>query len=79
MPTFLGMTIMLQAAPAVPGKEYSWGMWYILVVVAAVAISGFWVLRRVADIAAKRKTEAMIREVGEPNPMEEDLPPDEEP
>ena len=53
-------------------------MWYILVVVAAVAIVVFWLLRRVAEIVAKRKTEAMIREVGEPKPMEQDLPPNED-
>ena len=78
MPTFFGMTMMLQAAPATPSKGGNWGMWYILVVVAVVAFIAFWILRRVSDIAAKRKTEAMIREVGEPKSMDAELPPDKE-
>ena len=78
MPILLGMTMMLQAAPVTPSKGYSWGMWYILVIVAVAAFVTFWVLRRVADIAAKRKTEAMIREIGEPKQADAELPSDEE-
>lgn len=66
MPTLLGLTIFLQTAPPAPSKGYSWGLWYVLVVVAAGAFVGFWVIKRISDIAAERKTAAIIREVGEP-------------
>ena len=65
MPNFLGLTVFLQAAPPAPSNGYSWGIWYVLVVVAAVAFVAFWVLKRISDIAARRKTATMIREIGE--------------
>ena len=69
MPTLPGMIVFLQTAPPAPpapSSAYNWGLWYVLVVVAVGAFVGFWVIKRVADIAANRKTAAMIREVGEP-------------
>lgn len=67
MPTLLGLTIFLQTAPPAPAKGYSWGLWYVLVVVAAGALIGFWVIKRIADIVTNRKTKAIIREIGEPS------------
>lgn len=69
MPTFLGLTIFLQAEPLSPAEGSSWGIWYIVVAAAAVAFVGFWILKRISDIAAQRKTAAMIREVGEEKPQ----------
>jgi hypothetical protein len=66
VPTMPGMTILLQTAPPAPSAGYSWGIWYVLVVVAVGAFVGFWVIKRLADIIVKRKTASMIREVGEP-------------
>ena len=77
MPSMFGLITFLQTAPPAPTKGNAWGMWYVLVVVASGAIVVFWVIKRIADIAAKRKTDAMIREVGEPTERADFKPEDD--
>ncbi len=69
--TVLGLKLLLQAEPIAPSKGQNWGMWYILVIVVCVTVVGFWLLKRISDIAVKRKTDAMIREIGEDNTGQE--------
>ena len=76
MPSLLGLITWMQAAPPAPSKAYSWGLWYVLVVVGAGAFVVFWVIKRVADVAANRKTAAMIREAGEPTDKPDFAPED---
>lgn len=63
---------MAEATPPKPSTEFSGAIWYVLVVVAIVAFISFYVIKRISDFAVKRKTDAMIREVGEPEGTGED-------
>ncbi len=68
MLTISGLSMLWQAAPPKPSKEFDLGVWYALIVIAAIAFIAFYVIKRVSDIAVKKKTEALIREVGDDRP-----------
>jgi hypothetical protein len=63
--TILGLSMLWEAAPPKPSKEFDLGIWYALVVIAVVAFVVFYVVKRVSEIAVKKKTDALIREIGE--------------
>lgn len=65
MLTILGLSMLWEAAPPKPSKEFDLGIWYALIVIAVVAFVAFWIIKRISDIAVKKKTEALIREIGD--------------
>jgi ABC-type transport system involved in cytochrome c biogenesis permease subunit len=65
--TIWALACLAEVSPPKPSSEFSGGIWYVLVVVAVVAFIAFYVVKRISDIAVKKKTEALIREIGEPN------------
>ncbi len=71
MLTILTLASLAEAIPPKPSSEFSGGIWYVLIVVAVAAFIGFYVVKRISDIAVKRKTEALIRKVGEPDSSNE--------
>ncbi len=72
MLTISGLSMLWQATPPKPSKEFDLGIWYALVVIAVIAFIAFYAIKRVSDIAVKKKTEALIREIGDDQPSEED-------
>lgn len=69
--TIWTLSALAEASPPKPSNEFSGGIWYVLVVVAVAAFVAFYVVKRVSDIAVKKKTEALIREIGEPESSNE--------
>ena len=65
MVTMLSLAVLAEAAPPKPSDEFSGAIWYVPVIVAVAAFVLFYIVKRISDIAVKRRTEAMIREVGE--------------
>ena len=70
--TILGLSMLWEATPPKPSKEFDPGIWYALVVIAVIAFIAFYVVKRVSEITIKKKTEALIREIGEEKSPEED-------
>ena len=64
MTAISNLTTFLQATkPASSGIDVSIWKWVIVIGVTAVVI--FWGIKRVADIVVNKKTDEMIRNVGE--------------
>ena len=53
--------------PDVPGASQSVELtvWKWVILIGGGAIVAFWVIKRVAEIVTKQKTDAMVRKVGE--------------
>ena len=60
--------------PDVPGASDSVEMtvWKWVIMIGGGAIVAFWVIKRIAEVVTKRRTEAMVREVGEADDNESD-------
>lgn len=75
MLTIFAFITVLEAAPPSPPKGFDFGIWYALIVIGVGAFVLFYAVKRISDIVIKRKTEALIREVGdEPKPDDDDKP-----
>ena len=71
MLTIWTLAFLAEVTPPKSSSDFSGGIWYVLVVVAVVAFIAFYVVKRISDVAVKKKTEALIRKVGEPESSNE--------
>ena len=60
------LTIMLaEFAPKPTSTGVELGVWKWVIIIGASAIAMFYVIKRIADVVVKKKTDDMIRSVGE--------------
>jgi uncharacterized membrane-anchored protein YhcB (DUF1043 family) len=57
--------ILSSPKPPAPSTSIELTVWKYVIIIAVAAIVIFYIIKRVADIVVKKKTQTMIREVGE--------------
>ena len=57
--------ILSEFAPKPTSSGVELGVWKWVIIIGASAIALFYVVKRIADVVVKKKTDDMIRSVGE--------------